>query len=114
MKMTVQELIADSHQISLSKGWWENKERNVGELLALIHSEISEALEVYRDHGVKGLSKTWLGENDKPEGFTVELADAVIRIMDLCAGFDLDLEEALRTKMNFNRSRPHRHGGKIA
>ena len=45
MSMTIQKLIIDSHETSASKGWWENPDRNIGELLALIHSEISEALE---------------------------------------------------------------------
>ena len=106
--------MTESHQISKSKGWWENPDKNVGELLALIHSEISEALEVYRDYGVEGLNKTWLEPDGKPEGFTIELADAMIRIADLCGGFGLNLEEAIETKMSFNESRPYRHGGKKA
>ena len=100
MSMTVASLVSESHRIARSKGWWENPDKNVGELLALVHSEISEALEVYRDYGVEGLTKTWLEADGKPEGFTIELADAIIRIADLCGGFDLDLEKALETKMS--------------
>ena len=114
MNMTIQKLIIDSHETSASKGWWENPDRNIGELLALIHSEISEALEVYREHGKDGLRKTWTEDDGKPEGFTIELADAVIRIADLCGALGLELEEALETKMEYNRSRPQRHGGKVA
>ena len=114
MSMTIQKLIIDSHETSTSKGWWENPDRNIGELLALIHSEISEALEVYREQGNDGLKKTWTENDGKPEGFTIELADAVIRIADLCGALGLELEEALETKMEYNRSRPQRHGGKVA
>ena len=112
--MTVASLVSESHRITRSKGWWENPDKNVGELLALVHSEISEALEVYRAYGVEGLSKIWLEADGKPEGFTIELADAIIRIADLCGGFDLDLEKALETKISFNESRPYRHGNKKA
>jgi hypothetical protein len=46
----------------------------------------------------------------KPEGLVVELADAVIRCMDLCGALGLDLEEAIRAKHEYNLSRPYRHG----
>lgn len=114
MSLTIQNLIINAHKTSKSKGWWDNPERNIGELLALVHSEISEALEVYRDLGVDRLKSTWRKSDGKPEGFTVELADAIIRIADLCGAFDLELEEAIQNKMKYNRSRPHRHGGKLA
>jgi len=107
--LTINALISESHQTAKDKGWWD-QELNIGEKLALIHSEISEALEEYRSHG-KYLQYT--RESDgKPEGFVFELADTVIRIADLCGELDLDLEKALRTKMNFNRTRPYRHGNK--
>ena len=51
MNLTIKELIRDSHQISKEHGWWENPDKSVGELLAIVHSEISEAREVYRDLG---------------------------------------------------------------
>lgn len=114
MSVTIESLVSESHRIARSKGWWENPDKNVGELLALVHSEISEALEVYRDYGIEGLTKTWLESDGKPEGFTIELADAVIRIADICGGFNLNLEEAIETKMSFNESRPYRHGAKKA
>lgn len=114
MDMTISTLIKKSHETSTSKGWWDNENRNIGELLALVHSEISEALEVYRIRGESGLNDIWHREDGKPEGFTVELADTLIRIFDMCAAYELDLEDALRTKMEFNKSRPYRHGNKKA
>ena len=50
---------------------------------------------------------------NKPERFTVELADILIRIADLCGEFNLDLEDALKTKMEYNKTRPYRHGNKV-
>lgn len=84
--------------------WWVDLEtgepvkRNVGELLALIHSEISEALEGHR----KGLTDDKLPHRPMIE---VELADAVIRICDMAAGMRLDLPGAILEKMAYNRDR---------
>ena len=115
MDMTLSNLIKESHDTSLSKGWWDNSNRNIGELLALIHSEIREALEAYRLTGEAGLNDILDRECDgKLEGVTVELADTLIRIFDMCAAYELDIENALEIKMEFNKSRPYRHGNKKA
>ena len=74
-----------------------------------MHSELSEALEEYRSHGEKKLYK---GPDGKPEGFIFELADTIIRIADLSGQLDLNLEKALQIKMEFNQTRPYRHGNK--
>jgi len=84
--------------------WWVSLDtgqpiqRNVGELLCLVHSEISEALEGHR----KDLMDDKLPHRKM---FEVELADAVIRILDIAAGMDLDLEGAYREKMAYNAVR---------
>jgi NTP pyrophosphatase (non-canonical NTP hydrolase) len=67
-------------------------------LLALIHSEVSEALEADR----KG----------NYENFVEELADVCIRVFDLCGAKDIDLETAISKKMQYNRTRSYKHGGK--
>lgn len=100
------------HATAVAKGWYDNGPRNVGEQLALIHSEISEALEEYRRG--RPLTETYHEESGKPAGFPVELADAVIRIMDLCGAHGIDLEAAIEMKDAYNQSRPYRHGGKVA
>lgn len=89
--------------------WWHDIEtgerlnRNKGELLALIHSEISECLEGVR----KGLPDDKLPHRRMEE---VELADTLIRIFDYAGGFNLDLEGAYREKMAFNAQRAdHTH-----
>lgn len=90
------------HALAVSKGWYEGPERILPELLCLVHSEISEALEGFRNHIPEG-EKGCVSE---------ELADAVIRIWDMSAFLGLDIEAAINKKHGFNKTRPHRHGGK--
>lgn len=94
------------HQNAIKKGWWENNNRNVGEILCLIHSEISEACEAFREGNPpdKHLPKF--------SGAEVELADTVIRIMDFAKAFGLNVPGAVLAKIEYNETRPHRHGGK--
>lgn len=96
------------HETAVSKKWWEPGP-TFPEALMLVVSELSEALEQYRSHAELDLIN---GVDGKPEGIPVELADAVIRIFDLCEGFKIPLAEAILEKMKYNRTRPVRHGGK--
>jgi NTP pyrophosphatase (non-canonical NTP hydrolase) len=107
--MTVNELVAESYDRALRKGWYEDAP-NLGERLALVHSEVSEALEELRNGAA---DTTYKGVKGKPEGFVYELADIVIRVADLAGYLDLDLEAALRTKGDYNETREHRHGKKF-
>lgn len=94
-------------------GWWdEDKPRTFGDMIALFHSELSEALEEHRNgHAVTEIYHA-AGNDFKPEGIPVELADVLIRIFDFCQQYDVPLLEALKLKMYYNETRPHRHGGK--
>ena len=85
-----------------AKGFWDAP-RNVGELIALMHSELSEALEAHRKD---------LDDNHLPhrKGVEVELADCMIRIMDTAAGLNLNVVEAMIEKLAYNRTRAHKHG----
>lgn len=104
-------LAKDAHAIALSKGWYGPDGRGIPELIALVHSELSEALECYRD----GMPVQAIEVIDgKPEGFAVELADTIIRIADMAGYLGLDLDRATALKMAYNRTRPVRHGGKKA
>lgn len=108
--MTIAELIAESHGTAVSKGWWSRPEDdNVPTKLALCHSELSEALEEYR-YGRDPAEI--IVDNGKPVGFAIEIADAVIRMADFCGRWNIPLEEALRVKLAYNRTRGDRHGNK--
>lgn len=102
------------HGQARSNGWWTElltgrdltstgypkiaPTKNVGELLALVHSEISEALEHHR----KGLMDDKLPHRT---GLEVELAAAVIRIFDMAGGLGLDVAGALVEKLAYNATR---------
>ena len=108
---SIQSLVEECHNIALQKDWWAGEERNFGELLCLIHAEISETLEEYRNH--KGFDEIYFN-GEKPEGIPIELADVLIRIFDLCGKYDIPLEKAIDMKIEYNKTRPSRHGGKRA
>lgn len=103
------ELAKEIHANAVAKGWWEEK-RELPEVIALCHSELSEALEEYR----KGASPshTW-AENGKPEGVPTEMIDTVIRVLDYLAYLDVDIDAVMRAKVDYNATRPFRHGGKV-
>lgn len=104
-----------SFKLSMEKGWYKKrkdgslKARNIPEMLALIHSEVSEALEEYR----KGRMGVYYNAGSgKPEGFPIEMADALIRIGDLMRYLKYDTNYVVNLKHKYNATRPHRHGGK--
>lgn len=93
---------------AVAHGWYENGKPNDGERIALMHSELSEALEGMR-HGNPPSDK--IGD----KGFSQveeELADCVIRILDYAAANKLNIAGAILAKHTYNIARPHKHGGK--
>ena len=97
-------LAKEVREINRANGWnvttpsdWEDIYKVPG-ILALIHSEVSEALEAFR--------------HDDPENFAEELADILIRVLDCACGLRVDIDRAVREKLAKNRTRGFRHGGK--
>jgi NTP pyrophosphatase (non-canonical NTP hydrolase) len=111
--MTIQELVQQSYTTALEKGWWD-KEINFGEKLMLMVTELAEVMEEYRRDGLSTASMLVIDATHKPEGIAVELADLLIRVADVCGHYNIPLEEALRLKLEYNKTRSYRHGGKLA
>ena len=93
----INQLCKEAFETATSKGW-HDEPREMGTILALIHAEVSEALEADR--------KGWT------ENFAEELADVCIRVFDLCGSKGIDLEKAIAEKMEYNKTRSYKHGGK--
>lgn len=108
--MKISELVTKAYDLAKSKGFHdEDAGITFGDRIALCHSELSEALEAYREYG------DLCNHNDigmKPEGVPSELADVVIRIADMCGVYGINLESAIGEKLAYNETRPHRHGKK--
>lgn len=119
----IKELQNSIHANAIRKGFWEEPV-NIGEKLMLIVSEISEALEAHRKgRHCNPVDVAWfLSTTDEshaihevfPEKikdtFEDEIADAVIRLLDMCAKMDIPIEAHIEAKMRYNATRPYKHG----
>lgn len=97
MSKSINELAVEIHQNNVDAGWWD-KPREKGTLLMLVVSEIAEAMEGER----KDLMDDHLPHRKMAE---VELADAVIRILDYAVAFGYDVEGAIAEKLEYNKHR---------
>ena len=132
--MNINELAKEVHDNAVAHGWWE-KPPTLPEALCLIHAELSEALEEYREgnpliYGTCALAAEDCkfsgvcdrvgrpGEGEgidgpcKPEGIAVELADVILRTLDLMAALGVDVDAVVMAKHKYNLGREYRHGGK--
>ena len=106
-------LIKDVHKNAKDHGWYD-EQKKFGEVVSLIHAELSESIEEYRNGNPDHYIVKDKEGNDKPEGVLVELADAVIRIFDYVGSLDKAKEfvSMIIEKHEYNKSRPYKHGGK--
>ena len=94
-KLSLNQMSQLRHKIAVKKGFWDTK-RNIGEALMLIVTELAEAMESHRIQD--------------EANFKEEVADAFIRLFDLCGGLKINIEEEIAKKSEKNKKRPYKHG----
>lgn len=97
---------------------WHTTEPKIGDFVANLHSEVSEFWEAYRKSQLNSpcdkAEKMQALCNESLTCAEEELADIVIRALDTAAVLGVDMDRAVKVKMAYNATRPHRHGGKLA
>lgn len=131
--MCINKLRDLAHNAAREKGFWD-ADRNIGELLMLVVSELGEAIEAHRkgrhadlqryflntpsvetSDGLHPMSDDSVAYHFKlcvKDTFEDEIADAVIRLLDLCGGLGIDLDTHIAEKIRFNATRDRLHGKK--
>jgi NTP pyrophosphatase (non-canonical NTP hydrolase) len=130
----LKKFMSDVHRVSKEHGWWQpDDHKSTLECLALVTAEVAEAMEevrfdpprppIYQYPAQTGETRfghpfivpadsSW-STAGKPEGLSVELADVILRILDLAEHHELPLIEALLLKHAYNATRPYKHGKKL-
>ncbi len=112
--------------VNAQNGWYD-KDRTFGEDVALLHSEVSEMLEAFRTNGLKDVTEKSCKTFDhshpatleqlefhkcKPEGVGSEAADVLVRLLDTCERYGIDLVSEFWRKLEYNATRGYRHGNR--
>lgn len=130
MKTNFNELAKSIHANNEIRGFWDGgiEAKNIGEVIALIHSEASEALEADRKnhHAIKSFNlinncNRIETQNEKQyfkqefevsvkNSFEDELADIIIRVLDVCGAMKIDIDWHIEQKLKYNSLREYKHG----
>lgn len=120
-RTVLQSMASAVAQVNRDNGWYD-EDVSVGDMCALLHSEVSEAFDAWRKHGFDDQTPAALldpvqaraGKDrlPKPEGYGSELADVLIRLLDQCTRHGVDLAGEFERKLAYNRTREYRHGGR--
>ena len=106
--MDIRELQAEISQVNRDNGWKDTRPSFLESVMLLV-TECSEAVEAWREHGFEDRTAR---VKAKPEGVGPEFADILIRLLDSCEIFGIDIEAETRRKLDYNKTRGYRHGNK--
>ena len=123
---TIVQMQAETVEVETLLGWKgpDVVPNSFGDSMSLLHSEVSEAFEAFRNWRLK--DATMIVEDSfaavgapirpgaipKPEGVGSEFADILIRLLSSCDQYGIDIEAEYERKVAYNRTRSFRHGGK--
>jgi len=109
--MHLKDLCKEAHRMAEDKGFWDQEDPNISEKLMLIVTELGEACEALRTDNRQWIKLTNPSKSQwAKDTFEDEIADTFIRLGDLCEALDIDIEWQIKQKMQYNKTRPAKHG----
>jgi NTP pyrophosphatase (non-canonical NTP hydrolase) len=109
--MNLTDLSKQIYEANREKGFWDN-ERNIGEALMLVVTELSEGLEAHRKGIFAPKQRLPMDkfEAEIKDTFEDEIADSIIRLLDLAGGLGIDIDYHVMAKLEYNKTRARLHG----